>query len=217
MQQISDARAARYWQTLGISEPLNEPLTKFQVDEVDACSRIFKQTSLSSRASAVLAEHNRLVDIAAANALLMALKLGDLNAALTDEQIDSLIDIDNRFSETPAGAVARKYLRVHLPRQAHARAIAAGWFNSANFESMAMKRLTAVRAVRRDPVRPLRLRQDLDKIITDFPGTVGSREAQIQSEALQAQIASEAIHTQNVRSFWDAVSPSRTKLLADRP
>ncbi len=212
LKQARNDRALRYWESLEIPATLQQPLSETQLAEVATFIEWFGESSLRIRADSVMAEHKRLI----AAGLLAELKLGSLKEVLTEQQVAGLLTIDKDFSTTEAGTVARQYLLAHFSRQAHAEAMNAAWLATADLEALAMKRLTEVRRTHQDPLRLTRLRQALDEIVVDFPGTAASRHAESQSQEVQATMAAISARTQSVRDYWDATHAGRTKSLPAR-
>ncbi|MEI8379973.1 MAG: hypothetical protein WCJ09_07590 [Planctomycetota bacterium] len=205
--QVRETRAAQYWELLGTSGSLQQPLTDSQRIELDSFSRIFVMTAKGQLAAELLNEHNRLMRAAEAErqsmsrtasraaeakARLESLQLKTVDEELSESQLTQLIELNKAYAETEAAAVARRYLRAHSNRRFREDAEQTGLLTPEILEQLASQRLSEARRRFGNEKSNSQLRQELANIVDDYPGTQACRQATTQIIEVQEAIDAEA-------------------------
>lgn len=242
MNRARDARAAKFWELLGITVPLQHPLADSQRAELESFIGAFKGTAKDRFASALLNEHKSLVSAAEAEhrtslraseakERLASVQLKTITDELSEPQFTQLIKIDKEFSTTDSAAVARRYLKAHFNRRSREDVREAGLLAPEMAEPLARQRLTEAQDRNGHARDKQSLRQALAEIVDDYPGTQAGQQASAQLALVQKQLilvqnalnaeaeharsvqAAEAERSRSVRDYWDSVYPSRTSKL----
>lgn len=207
--QARETRSAQYWELMGKSGSLRQPLTDSQRVELDSFRRVFVMTAKGQLAAELLNEHNRLMQAAEAErqsmlltasraaeakARLESLQLKTIDEELSEAQLTQLIELNKAYSETEAATVARRYLRAHSNRRFREDAEQAGLLTPEILEQLASQRLSDARRRFGNETSNLQLRVELANIVDDYPGTQACRQATTQIIEVQ-----EAIDAENQR------------------
>ena len=120
----SEARAEKYWALLGLSDPIESPLSDLQLEQLGVLAVKFKGTTrgrlaqeILDHASAIEKERQTQEQYALARAKLESLHLNSTTDQLSEEQREVLIEIERQYSTSPSAAVARRLLSADVNRR----------------------------------------------------------------------------------------------------
>lgn len=194
LNRSRDARAAKFWELMDITVPLQQPLADSQRAELESFIKVFGKSSLGWDANKLLDEHKKLVQASLAKELLAKLQLQSISDLLSDLQLKGLHEIETTFSTTDSATVAKRYLGAHFNRQFREEVGNAGLLAPENAEQLASDRLIEVGrlyATRSDA--SLLLMKALAEIVEDYPGTLAGRQANAQVAEEAVQLASDRL------------------------
>ena len=218
LQRARETRAAAFWDLLGITLPLQEPLADSQRAELESLIGTFKDSVKGRFADEVLKSHQALVLADEAKAILEKLQLKSTDEELSEAQLDGLIELEKEdkdskkdYSKTESAAVARRYLRAHFDRRFREDAGKIGLLDPEIQEQLAGQRLTDAQERYGQPRDTFYLRRALAKIIEEYPGTEACQQASAQLVEVQKALNAQTEHSRFIREYWDAVYPDRVR------
>ena len=209
LNRLRDTRAARYWELMDLTVPLQQPLSDSRLAELNAFIGGFKDVPQSQTALAVLEEHKQLVSAGIARDLQAKLQLKTTTEELSVEQVDGLEEIVKKYATTVSAVVARQYLRAHFSRRLWKDVGNAGLLAPDSTLELSNQRLTVALQEFKSNRDKFLYRQYLIEIVEDYPGKAVAQQANAQLSDVQKSLNAEAEQTRSIREYWDAAYPSR--------
>jgi hypothetical protein len=209
LDQSRENRAAKFWESMAIALPLTQPLSEGARGELASFIATFGASTLGPFARGVMAEHDKLVQAELAKKMLEDLRLASTMEQLTAEQVQSLEEIDSKYTASDAASTARRYLRAHYARQSLAEIDKSGLVAAGDPEKLASQRLEEVRERFGRRWNKTRLLKGLTEIVEDYPETQAARQASLQMVDVRRIIDAENANARMITEYWDMVYPSR--------
>lgn len=210
LNRSRDARAAKFWELMDITVPLQQPLADSQRAELDTFIKAFEKSLHGPDASKLLDEHNKLVQASLAKELLAKLQLQSISDLLSESQLKGLLEIKTTFSTTDSATVAKRYLAAHSNRQFREEVGNAGLLAPENAEQLASDRLIEVGQLYASRSDALLLLKALAEIVEDYPGTLAGRQANVQFAEEAEQLAIDRLNELG-RLYGDRRDTSRLR------